>query len=127
MPDAIYMANYRKLKYAERKVQIIDHLGGCCRSCGSTESLEVDHVDPAKKSFEVMAKCWCMSWKKLLAELKKCQLLCEACHLKKTSVAVGTHGTLSARRWCRCDLCKAAYNAYMKDWRTRRKQDHTLG
>lgn len=115
--DASYIAAYRKKRYAERKVEIIELLGGSCKKCGSVSNLEVDHIDPKKKKFEVMANCWCMAWPKLLEEIKKCQLLCESCHIEKGATAKGTHGTLSSYRYCKCDLCRGAHNEYIREYK----------
>lgn len=54
---------------------------GPCQHCGSTERLEVDHIDPETR---VTHAVW--SWSKLRrdAELAKCQVLCHDCHVKKT-------------------------------------------
>lgn len=124
--SAAYVAAYRKRRYAERKVEIVALLGGACARCGGRDNLEIDHIDPKQKKFEVMAKCWCTSWDKLKVEIAKCQLLCERCHLEKTSVAKGTHGTLSAWRYCKCDICRATYNAYMKKYRAERRKNAAL-
>lgn len=52
-----------------------------CTVCGSDKELQLDHVDPNTKSSH---KIW--SWKedKRNNELEKCQILCIACHKKKT-------------------------------------------
>lgn len=31
------------------------------------------------------------------------------------------HGTLSGYRYCKCDLCKQANNAFMREWRAKKK------
>ena len=62
---------------------IVQRLGGKCARCGSIENLQVDHVDPRTKKFEVKSR---LSYKriKLIEEVDKCQLLCEPCHKDKT-------------------------------------------
>lgn len=67
-----------------RKVECIAMLGGACVRCGATESLEFDHVDPSTKAFEISTYAD-YSWDTLLPELRKCQLLCNACHKAKTA------------------------------------------
>lgn len=61
-------------------------------------------------------------------ELKKCQLLCRRCHTKKLlkdaglKPARGTHGTLSAVRYCDCARCRGAKNAYERDRRRKMRR-----
>jgi hypothetical protein len=79
-----------------------------CLQCGSTERLELDHIDPSTK---VSHSVW--SWKlaRRLVELAKCQPLCHDCHLAKTALArMPAHGKVSRydRHKCRCALCRSA-------------------
>ncbi|AVI04753.1 HNH endonuclease [Mycobacterium phage LifeSavor] len=81
-----------------------------CVKCGSTEELNLDHIDPTKK---VSHNIWSWSQVRRDAEIAKCQVLCLPCHKDKTAADrkykrlhghVGTYD-----RWgCRCGLCKAA-------------------
>lgn len=71
-------------RYARRRAAAITQLGGCCRACGTTEALNFDHVDARTKSFDVGKRLAGVSEVKLQAELKKCQLLCDACHKQKS-------------------------------------------
>lgn len=83
---------------------------GPCHFCGSTENIELHHIDPDTK---VSHKIW--SWRKerLEAELEKCIGICKECHdkfhglLKRKAIE---HGTLHAydQHKCRCDACRAA-------------------
>jgi 5-methylcytosine-specific restriction endonuclease McrA len=54
---------------------------GPCRKCGSSDRLEVDHINPADK---VSHAVWTWSDERRAAELAKCQVLCKPCHLRKT-------------------------------------------
>jgi 5-methylcytosine-specific restriction endonuclease McrA len=54
---------------------------GPCALCGGTTSLQVDHLDPAKK---VSHNVWSWSEPRRLAELTKCRVLCSECHKKKS-------------------------------------------
>ncbi len=110
-----------KERYHGMRSRLIAMLGGKCVECGATESLEIDHIDPAQKSFNV-SRIWAYTFETVLAELKKCQLLCESCHRAKHAVAKGTHGTLSAFRHCKCDECRAAKASYMKEYRAARRK-----
>ena len=69
-------------KVEERKKLLIEMLGGKCESCGTTKNLQFDHIDPTTKSFSIAKRYRC---KDVFEEIKKCQLLCYECHLKKTS------------------------------------------
>ncbi len=92
-----------------------------CVRCGSGDNLQLDHVDPTLK---ISHKIWSWSAEKREAELAKCQVLCEHCHLDKTrgDEAVFIHlqgndecGTLAKYKGpfkCRCDLCRKANADY---------------
>lgn len=89
-------------------------LGGKCTFCGSTEKLEVDHINREDKSPLLRSGRrfnWSRSWSFILEELKKCQLLCDACHNNKTSEEskTTTHGlTMYKKHGCRCPICREA-------------------
>jgi len=102
--------------------ECIDILGGVCVVCNTTENLQFDHIDRTTKEFEI-SKARSVSKSRLLLELKKCQLLCESCHLKKSKkcgdLPTAVHGSLGMHRDhnCRCDICRAAYNSYMRTYK----------
>src|SRR5689334_7949826 len=113
-----YMAAYMKRWYDRRHAEAIETLGGHCShpGCTETEDLEFDHIDPKIKTMTI-AKMWTASEEKFQAELAKCQLLCSPHHLEKSLAernqrsARGTHGTVTAYKYCgppKCDECKAA-------------------
>jgi 5-methylcytosine-specific restriction endonuclease McrA len=79
-----YIAKYNLERYHKRMQEAYEMLGGACVICGSTEDLQIDHFDPAKKDF-TLAKIWSASQERFLEELTKCQLLCWKCHLAKTA------------------------------------------
>ena len=95
---------------------------GPCQRCGSTEDLEVDHVDPATKSMNPTA-IWGKSKLVRMRELAKCQVLCKRCHGEKTAAQFriehehGTEGRYG--KGCRCDGCRAAHTARGADYRAR--------
>jgi 5-methylcytosine-specific restriction endonuclease McrA len=86
---------------------------GPCVRCGSTEHLEVDHWDPASK---VDHRVWSWSESRLFAELAKCQVLCRACHQRKTADENSrplVHGVRAGyQRGCRCASCRRAHAEY---------------
>ncbi len=70
---------YGKMKAAR---EVWFQANGPCRQCGSSERLELDHIEEGTK---VSHTVW--SWEpiKRAAELAKCQVLCYFCHKKKTA------------------------------------------
>lgn len=55
---------------------------GPCRECGSTDNLELDHIDRKDK---VSHTVWSWAPKRRQLELIKCQPLCRRCHRKKSA------------------------------------------
>tara|TARA_E500000331_G_scaffold327224_1_gene345994 strand:- start:84 stop:476 length:393 start_codon:yes stop_codon:yes gene_type:complete len=54
-----------------------------CAKCGYKEhhaALEFNHIDPSKKSGNIAEKATNWSFKKLLKEVEKCEVLCANCH-----------------------------------------------
>lgn len=80
-----YMNDYMKRRYRKRRELAFEILGGRCVGCGTTEQLEIDHIEregvPSNKKF---AHFWNMAIERFRLELEKCQLLCYDCHLAKT-------------------------------------------
>ena len=116
---------YQRKWQAKRRKSFFE--GKSCAKCGSTERLELDHIDPtAKTSHNV----WSWSKKNRDTELKKCQILCHGCHKEKTRAYLRVikqkpweHGTVQGYKYrkCRCIPCRDASNAY------RRKLKEKLG
>jgi hypothetical protein len=67
-----------------RKIELMDHFGSRCEQCGydrNYAALAWHHVDPTLKSFELDARSLSnRSWSAVIAEAKKCRLLCANCH-----------------------------------------------
>lgn len=129
------MAEYMKARRLARRISLIELLGGKCAECGSTESLEVNHVDRENKSFQLSGANLDRSWDTILEEAGKCNLLCSEHHKEFTRKQYTTgsiepwnksriqdtrelfgipHG--SAKRYneagCRCDHCRLAKRLY---------------
>lgn len=124
MPDRSYFNTRRK----NRRQKFIDLLGGKCERCGSTRNLHFDHKNPSKKEFKIPDKIDAPE-DILLAEVKKCRLLCADCHRQKTrekgehGQPAAKHGTLHMYRKykCRCNKCRQAVSDY-----NRRKRMESL-
>lgn len=105
---------------ARRDAWLMEH--GPCVSCGSTENLEIDHVDRETKRFSPR-EIWSRTEATRLDELAKCQVLCQSCHWKKNGdeERQAAHGntTMYNTHGCRCALCKEAKAAYMREYRSR--------
>ena len=93
---------------------------GPCRHCGSSQNLQVDHVD---RGLKVDHRVWSWNTSRRLAELAKCQVLCKACHTAKTRSELSfpiVHGTRAGyRKGCRCVACTAIQVASVYAWRAR--------
>lgn len=62
-----------------------------CADCGCSDwrVLEFDHRDPEEKVFNVanMMRAW--SWKNILREIEKCEVVCANCHRIRTYITFG--------------------------------------
>jgi hypothetical protein len=97
--------------------------GKSCVQCGSTESLELDHIDPETK---VNHRLWSWSAVRREAELAKCQILCRPCHQAKSLAEMGEirkHGSIAMyiHHKCRCTACRAANAAHARRQRAAKK------
>lgn len=73
---------YQRSWKARRRAEWITAQGAHCKNCGSTDELEVDHIDPALKTVNP-TDIWSMSQHRREAELANCQVLCKDCNLEK--------------------------------------------
>ncbi len=73
---------YTLEKGKEKRLRMIDHLGGKCTNCSFNKyktSLQVHHLDPVLKDpYWSQSRGW--SWERIVKELKTCILLCSNCH-----------------------------------------------
>lgn len=102
---------------------------GPCAQCGSSDRLEADHKDRTTKVFTASA-VWGMALDNpnRVAELAKLQVLCHGCHKEKTrseQTKPLVHGTDNAyrKKRCRCESCRAAKAAYIREWEARRARE----
>jgi 5-methylcytosine-specific restriction endonuclease McrA len=82
--DSDAKRRYQREWKASRRRRAVLFLGGACRHCGSTESLEFDHVFPESKHLEI-TNALTRRAETLASEIAKCQLLCRRCHEVKTA------------------------------------------
>lgn len=118
---------YELKRYHKRRSAALEFLGGVCINCGSIDNLELDHIEPATKLFNI-SSFWSISENKFWVEVKKCQILCKICHLIKTTtidrieISHGDYGYYKHRK-CRCLLCKASNAEYMRKYRSHCRVD----
>lgn len=123
------MKIYMQKRRATRRLSILKLLGNQCSVCGESnlDLLDIDHINPALKTFTLSGKGLDSNWNKILQEIKNCQLLCKTCHKHKTRIEgnhKGGHNKIQnvecgmpikyIRDGCRCDLCKKARNLNRK-------------
>lgn len=105
----------------KRRQAWITSRGGSCENCGSTDRLEVDHVERSSKTMSP-ASIWTRRADVRAAELAKCQVLCYSCHLAKTVAENRTAPHGSHTRYtsgCRCEDCREAHAATARAYRAR--------
>lgn len=124
--DNEYMREYMAARRNLRRTRLIELAGGECIRCGSMDQLEFDHRDRRTRLFSLSGCYLDKSWKLILDELVKCDLLCSSCHKKKSREAgdnpggvkgrgrgsgkVPIHGTahMYIQYACRCTNCQYA-------------------
>ncbi|MBU6214695.1 HNH endonuclease [Patescibacteria group bacterium] len=67
----------------QKKKKLVEMFGGKCVVCGYSKydgALDFHHRDPKEKDFALSVKGLCYSWESIVAEAKKCVLVCKNCH-----------------------------------------------
>jgi 5-methylcytosine-specific restriction endonuclease McrA len=122
--------NYRRW-HRERNARIRAEwiaANGPCTACGSSVDLEVDHVDPRTKDPLLRRGTGLWTWSKARreAELAKCQVLCQICHVKKTTdeqqAGALEHGPRCKKRGCHCEVSREYERQKKRESRERLKQ-----
>ena len=109
---------YQREWLARRRADWLE-LHGPCIKCGNDNDLQIDHIDPSQK---ISHNVWSWTEKRRQQELSKCQVLCKACHLKKTleQRRKTEHGKLWMYiKGCRCDICKKSKSESDKKYKRR--------
>lgn len=120
MGDEAKAVRNRELRETRRAL-LIKMAGGRCSVCGSTHQLEFHHKDSATKEFTIRSGNGA-SWDRVVAEAKKCILLCRKHHRELHGIRGSTHGT--RRRYhngCRCEECRAAQRNYQRAYNARKR------
>lgn len=110
--DVDAQREYQRKWRNARRALFVAEFGGVCEKCGGTDDLQFDHRDPEKK-LDHRIFSWAIA--RIREELKKCQLLCEVCHIEKTNAQMQypprQHGTnlMYTRGACRCQPCRTAH------------------
>ena len=84
---------YLRERRIKRKKQAISLLGGQCLDCGVSfpdhpEVYDFDHARGTKK-YNVSSLFTSHTWKRIAAEIKKCDLVCSNCHRIRTAQRAG--------------------------------------
>lgn len=77
--------NIRAVSKRRRAVKAlaIEYKGGKCQLCGYNKyqgALDLHHVDPKQKEFNISRKGHSRSWERVKKEIDKCILVCANCH-----------------------------------------------
>jgi 5-methylcytosine-specific restriction endonuclease McrA len=88
-----YHREYSRKYYHRKRQEYADMLGGKCVNCGSQDGLHFDHIDRTTKVFP-LGKLLSMKKSAALEEIKKCQLLCFPCHMKKSGQEISESNRL---------------------------------
>ena len=116
-----HMRVYMMERYHKRRAEAVQLLGGKCVVCGTTEGLEIDHVDRSLKTMNVARMAW-VSKERFLKELENCQLLCKPHHIDKTreEQSVPHGGGKAGKKNCPCDPCTVKRREYARGYKATR-------
>lgn len=117
--DPVAQREYQRLWMQKRRSEFFSDKA--CEECGSTDRLELDHIDPKDKTTH---KIWSWSAERRDAEIAKCQVLCAECHKEKTRAQrpPARHGYGMYKRGCRCELCVTRNRDQTRLYRLRKAQ-----
>ena len=118
-----YYSSYYADKYKKKKQRVLEYYHNTCAYCNKTyDDLRIEGTDPINNepAWKLFASG---SYKSIEESIPYFSLVCEDCYKKKRqeSGQGWQHGTLSGYRHCKCDACKAAKNAYQKEYKKKQK------
>lgn len=70
-------------KRRERKLKLVEMSGCVCEECGQSyppECFDFHHIDPKEKEFTLNLSNMDLKWERIVAEWRKCIMLCANCH-----------------------------------------------
>lgn len=116
-----YQRVYQLERYHRRRAEAIRILGGRCVVCGTTDDLEIDHINWRDKSFHI-GRLWSIAYDRFLDEISKCQLLCEDHHKEKSShESLDRRPITHGKEWaaihyqCQCEECIEFKELYLQE------------
>ena len=78
---------YQKARGIKRKIELVNLLGGRCKSCGYNKNLgalQFHHTNPNNKITQLdVRNLTNRKWSFIMEEVKKCELLCSKCHAEE--------------------------------------------
>ena len=78
---------YQKARGIKRKIELVNLLGGRCKSCGYNKNLgalQFHHTNPNNKITQLdVRNLTNRKWSFIMEEVKKCELLCSNCHAEE--------------------------------------------
>lgn len=78
-----YLSKMTTIRRLRIKKLLVEAKGGRCQACGYARclvALDFHHIDESTKLFGLSQRGLIHSWDKIVAESKKCILVCANCH-----------------------------------------------
>ena len=96
----IDLAKLRKQRLAiERARFLVEYFHSHpCVDCGETDPLVLEFDHRGDKSFEIARGLRDRSWKAILAEMDRCDVICANCHRRRTALA-GRFARAAVAQW----------------------------
>jgi hypothetical protein len=86
-----------KLTRSKRHIQMLEFLNGkSCKDCNTADTrvLEFDHLPEHEKTSDIgRMLCSGWSWKRILKEIAKCDIVCANCHRIRTYERMNSYRT----------------------------------
>ena len=73
---------YQKARGIKRKIELVNLLGGRCKSCGYNKNLGASKLNNKITQLDVR-NLTNRKWSFIMEEVKKCELLCSNCHAEE--------------------------------------------
>jgi len=79
----VYLSKQTNIRRKRLKRKMVNYKGGKCQFCNYSRylgALDFHHIDPKTRCFGLSTDELYRSWKTIMAELKKCFIVCSNCH-----------------------------------------------